>query len=184
MLQPDDIAAFLAGQPHVAHPFKTLGMLGIEDCWVGAGLLRNAVWDHLHGLRLGPVPGSDVDVVYCNPADVNPATDLSIQNCLCTMAPGVPWSVHNQARMHGANGDPPYRNVADAIRCWPETATAVAARLWHGRLEVLAPHGLQDLVDLIVRPTSAFASKIAAYRSRQASKRWKERWPKLTFVSV
>ena len=86
--------------------------------------------------------------------------------------------------MYGPNGDPPYRNSADAIRCWPETATAIAARFRDGRLEVLAPHGLQDLLDLIVRPTPVFAGKIAAYRSRQASKRWKERWPKLTFVSV
>jgi hypothetical protein len=184
MLQTNEIAAFLARQPYIVQPLKTLAVLGIEDCWIGAGLLRNAVWDHLHGLRLGPVPGSDIDVVYCNPADVNPATDLAIQHWLCTAAPDVPWSVHNQARMHGPNGDPPYRNVADAIRCWPETATAIAARLENGRFEVLAPHGLDDLVGLIVRPTPAFAAKIGVYRLRQASKKWKERWPKLTFVSA
>lgn len=183
MLRTDDINPFLARQPYIVQPLATVAALGIEDCWIGAGLIRNAVWDHLHGLPAGRVPGSDVDVVYCNPANLNPAADLLLQQQLLAAAPDIPWSVHNQARMHGPNGDPPYRNSTDAIRCWPETATAIAARLQDGHLEVLAPHGLRDLVDLIVRPTPAFAGKISAYRSRQASKRWKERWPKLTFVS-
>ena len=50
------------------------------------------------------------------------------------------------------NGDAPYRKTDDAIRCWPETATAIAARLSGTRVEVLAPHGVHDLVNLIVRP--------------------------------
>jgi hypothetical protein len=44
-----------------------------------------------------------------------------------------------------------------AIRCWPKTATASAARLGGTRVEVLAAHGVQDLVSLIVRSTPAFA---------------------------
>jgi len=40
---------------------------------------------------------------------------------------------------------PPYWNVFDAVRCWPETATAIAARIEGGRVEILAPHGVGDL---------------------------------------
>jgi hypothetical protein len=122
--------------------------------------------------------------VYCDPADVSLARDLSIQGKLRAGHPDDPWSVHNQARMHGQNGDPPYRNAADAIRCWPETATAVAARLQGARVEILAPHGVQDLLGMIVRPTPAFALKMDLYQARQASKNWKERWSKLRILST
>lgn len=184
MLLTDEIADLLGAQSHVLQPLRTVAALGVEDCWIGAGLLRNAVWDYLHGFSASPVPGSDIDVVYYDAADVRPTADLSIQQRLCAAAPGLPWSVHNQARMHGPNGDPPYRDVTDAIAHWPETATAIAARIEDGRITILAPHGLQDLIGLIVRPTPAFAAKLEVYSARQAAKKWHERWPKLQFIGA
>jgi len=81
--------------------------------------------------------------------------------------------------MHLQNGDPPYLNTADALRHWPETCTAIAARSLDGRIELLAPFGIDDLVSLVVRPTPTFADKIEVYRARIASKAWQVRWPKL-----
>jgi hypothetical protein len=124
-----------------------------------AGLIRNAIWSHLHGRPVAPLLDSDVDVVYWDPSDTSPERDVAIEKQLLKEYAGIPWSVHNQARMHERNGDPPYRNTEDAIRCWPETATAIAARLSGTRVEVLAPHGIQDLVNLIVRPTPSVRSK-------------------------
>jgi hypothetical protein len=86
--------------------------------------------------------------------------------------------------MHVANDDLPYRDVADAIRCWPETATAIAARTVCRRVEVLAPHGIADLVELIVRPTPRFGRKMSVYRDRISKKDWAQRWPRLRFVDV
>jgi hypothetical protein len=57
-----------------------------------------------------------------------------------------------------------------------------AARIEGGHVEVLAPHGVGDLVGLIVRPTSRFACKMSAYQKRIAEKDWKQRWPNLKFV--
>jgi len=34
--------------------------LGLPDCWVAAGFVRNAVWDHLHGRDISPLI-TDVD---------------------------------------------------------------------------------------------------------------------------
>lgn len=159
---------------------RVVAALGIEDCWVGAGLVRNAIWDHLHGRPVELVPGSDIDVVYCDPADTSLARDLEIETRLLAALPGIPWSVHNQTRMHGRNGDRPYRDTEDAIRHWPETATAVAAR-WHDeRVEVIAPHGIDDLLQLRVRPTPQFGRKLDIYRERVRSKDWARRWPKLS----
>jgi hypothetical protein len=178
----DGIIKFLERQPHIVTLLTAVEELGIEDCWVGAGLIRNAVWNHLHGFPTDPVPGSDVDVVYCDSSDASLGRDLSIEAHLLVKYPHVRWSVHNQARMHVRNGDPPYRDVFDAVRCWPETATAIAARIEGGHVEVLAPHGVGDLVGLIVRPTSRFACKMSAYQKRIAEKDWKQRWPNLKFV--
>jgi hypothetical protein len=86
------------------------------------------------------------------------------------------------SRMHVRNGDPPYRDVFDAVRCWPETATSIAARIERGRVQVLAPHGVGDLVGLIVWPTPTFARRMPDYRERIAKKDWKQRWPNLRFV--
>src|SRR5215470_2866884 len=129
-----DIANFLASQPHI------VAALGIEDCWVAAGLIRNAIWDHLHGRAAGACSSqTDVDVVYCDHGDARLDRDLLIEKCLLEQFPHIPWSVHNQARMHDRNGDPPYRRTEDAIRCWPKTATAIAARILNDRIEVISP---------------------------------------------
>ncbi len=102
-------------------------------------------------------------------------------NALRERLPDYDWSVKNQARMHVRNGDAPYRDVATAMRAWPETATAVAVRLGaDDRLEVNAPYGLDDLFALVVRPTPGFAvRKRAVFDARVAGKCWLGRYPRL-----
>lgn len=178
----EDIASFLEGQAPIMALLRQVAALGIADCWVGAGLIRNAIWDQLHGNPSRPMTESDVDVVYCDYSEASLDRDLALERRLFDALPEVFWSVHNQARMYERNGDPPYRNTEDAIRCWPETATAIAARIVAGKIEVMAPHGIDDLVDLIVRPSPAFMRKLPIYRSRLACKNWARRWPKLRFI--
>jgi hypothetical protein len=124
-----------------------------------------------------PTPLNEVDVIYFKSsawkAEARHQADLHAR---CS---GVPWSIKNQARMHIANGDVPYLDTADAVRHWPETAAAIAARFAHGRIELLAPCGVDDFLNLIVRPTPPFLAKMEVYRSRQRQKRWTERWSKL-----
>jgi len=84
--------------------------------------------------------------------------------------------------MHLRNGEEPYHNTAAAIARWPETATAVARRLLQGRLELTAPHGLEDLIGLTVRPSPAFARLPEAIARRLRAKNWLARWPRLRIV--
>jgi hypothetical protein len=178
----EDIAALLRGQSRIVSLLRPVAALGIPDCWIGAGLIRNAIWNYLHGLPTEPIAGSDVDVVYCDHSDASLERDLAIERRLLNEFSDVSWSVHNQARMHERNGDAPYRDTADAIRCWPETATAIAARIFGDNVQVIAPHGVGDLVSMIVRPSPAFARKLPIYRSRLAAKDWAQRWPGLQFI--
>lgn len=154
--------------------------LQLPDCWVGAGFVRNRVWDHLHGRDASPMP-VDVDVLWYDPHRRDAAHDRLLEARLRALDPGVNWSVKNQARMHARNGDGPYRSTADAMRFWPETATGVAVRRTRDdRCEVCAPRGLEDLFALVLRPTPRYVSeKRDVYESRIASKGWLTTWPLL-----
>ncbi len=153
--------------------------LGLPDGWVGAGFLRNLAWDRRHGFA-NPTPLADVDVIFFDP-DSGAEGESEIEAALGRRLPGVAWSARNQARMHERNGDPPYRDTADALVHWLETPTAVAARLTAGGgVELLAPFGLADLFALTVRPTPharARPDRLAAYRRRMAGKAWPAVWP-------
>ena len=159
---------------------RAVRSLTLRDCWIGAGFVRNAVWDHLHGYPANLI-GKDVDVVWFDPALTNPNIDRAVEERLARLAPGLCWSVKNQARMHLRNGDAPYRSVADAMRFWPEIATAVAVRLTDSDdIEINAPFGLDDLFALRITPTQSFAArKRPVFDERVSAKGWLRRYPKL-----
>ncbi len=147
-----DILALVAADTWRMAALTAVAGLGLPDCWIGAGFARGAVWDRLHGYT-ERTPLDDIDVVYFDPETRNPAAEASLERRLGEDLPGLPWEVRNQARMHLRNGDPPYCSSADALAHWLETPTAVALRLNHGgELELLAPLGTADLLDLVVRP--------------------------------
>jgi hypothetical protein len=161
--------------------------LDLPDCWIAAGFVRNRVWDHLHGYR-EPTPLNDIDVVYFDTGVLEKDVEKRLEAGLAEAMPGLPWSVKNQARMAVVNGDPPYANSAHALTCWCETPTPVGARLsGDDRIELIAPLGLDDLFDLIVRPTPHAGShprRLAQYRERMARKNWPRLWPKVKVLNL
>jgi uncharacterized protein len=152
----------------------------LPDCWVGAGFVRNSVWDHLHGRPPSP-PSGDVDVLWFDPERADPSEDRKIEAILKALDPSVHWSVKNQARMHVRNGDAPYASASEAMQYWPETATAVAVRRNdRDYCEVAAPFGLDDLFDLTLRPAPRFAlDKRRVYEERLRVEGWLIEWPLL-----
>ena len=180
------LARFIAARPALLEPLRTVAALGLPDAWIGAGFLRNAVWDALHGLPFGANPPSDVDVVWFGPERATAAEDAAIEARLRSVCPSVPWSVRNQARMAARNNDALYASTLDAMAHWPDTATAVAARLGPaGAVELAAPWGVDDLFAGLVRPTPAFATdpaKREVLAHRIASKGWLRRWPGLRIL--
>ncbi len=181
----DDILALVAGNARMMGALEAVAALGLPDAWIGAGFLRGAVWDRLHGYASRTPPG-DIDAIYHDPGNLDPAAEAALERRLGDLMPGLPWSVRNQARMHLKNGDPPYGSSAQALACWLETPTAVAARLSEkGRLELLAPLGTRDLLGLTVRPTPharKHKQRLAAYRARLEQKNWPAKWPRLRVI--
>jgi hypothetical protein len=156
--------------------------LGLPDAWIGAGFIRNSVWDTLHGRTIDVTRLADVDVLFFDPDDTSKEREAGIERRLRMLAPDIPWSVKNQARMHLRNADAPYRNTLDAVAHWAETATAIAAQSIRGAVKVMAPYGVDDLLNLIVRPTPVFGHKIDVYREPVMAKGWPARWPNLTVL--
>ena len=91
---------------------EAVAALDLPDCWIGAGFLRAPVWDHLHGFQR-PTPLDDIDVIYFDSEHRAPEADQAQEARLGELAPGLPWSVRNQARMHERNGDQAYDSSAD-----------------------------------------------------------------------
>lgn len=153
-----------------------------KDLYLGGGVIRNLVWDNLHGYR-HMTPLEDVDVIYFNPIHAAKSDDVIIEEQLGEALPNYNWSVKNQARMHTHNNDTPYVSLEDAVSKWTETVSAMAVK-WdgNGSYEFVSPFKYDDLFRMIVRPTPYYMSKLDRYRERIKNKNWKKQWNKLEIL--
>lgn len=154
-----------------------------EDLYLGGGVVRNAVWDNLHGYST-PTIICDVDVIYYNTTNLSKENDIEIQNKLKKCIPNLNWSVKNQARMHICNNDEPYISLEDAVSKCPETASAILVRKERDNsYKFIAPFKYDDLFRLIVIPTPHYyEKKLGLYQERINQKKWKEKWNKLKIL--
>ena len=171
----------ISADPLRVRALEQVALLNRPDCWIAAGFVRDAVWDHLHGFAPRP-PIGDVDVIWFDHNCPAESTDKQIEIILTRSSPDLDWSVKNQARMHKRNNDERYQSCEDAMRYWPETATAIAIRLNDsGKIEISAPWGLEDLFGLRLTPTQSFsAAKRPIFDERVRAKRWLTRYPLIT----
>ncbi|EPA9110304.1 MAG: nucleotidyltransferase family protein [Serratia liquefaciens] len=156
---------------------RTARRLGLNDWCLGAGFVRNLVWDQRHGY-VTSTPLNDIDVIHFDPQRPEAERDHMLETRLQEWLP-QPWSVKNQARMHLRSGRAPYRNSEDAISFWTEVETAVGARLnADDSITLVAPFGLEGLF----ADTITFNAKngdLDAYEQRVVGKGWLQRWPRL-----
>ncbi|UYN95718.1 MAG: nucleotidyltransferase family protein [Enhydrobacter sp.] len=172
----------IAQDPVGMEQLRAARALGLPDWCIAAGFVRNRVWDHLHGIH-PPRPVADIDVIYFDAADVSRETEARHEARLAALMPGQPWQARNQARMHVWKGLPPHRSTADSMLYWLETVTPVGVRLEaDDTLTLVAPLGIDDLLNLVCRPTAFGRTRRDEYEARIASKRWGELWPKVRFL--
>jgi len=177
----DRLRKLLSANRSVMDDLKTVRSLTLPQGCVGAGYVRNLVWDHLHGYS-GRTPLNDIDVLYYDANRTEESEEVAAEQRLKEMNPKPNWSVKNQARMHLRNREDPYVSIADAMKRWPETATAVAIYLdQQDEIVIVAPYGLSDLFELKVRKCPLFASR-ENFEQRIRNKNWLALWPKLTIV--
>ena len=174
--------------PWCMQALQAVAQLGLPHCCIGAGAVRNLVWDALHGY-VQPSALSDIDVAYFDAHDVQARREVELRQRLETVLPGMPWEVCNQARVHlwfeaeFGYAVPPLRSLDDAIASWPEFATAVGLYLQpDDGIGIIAPHGLDDLFNMVVRRNPARISE-DGYARRLASKNYAARWPRVTIIA-
>ncbi|MEA2112955.1 MAG: nucleotidyltransferase family protein [Patescibacteria group bacterium] len=159
---------------------KIAGELNLPDWVIGAGFVRNKVWDHLHGFSNSKVDTNDIDLVYFDPKGNNKKEDKLLSQKLKEQT-GIDWEIRNQFYMHTKNNVEPYKSTENALSQWTETATSLGVRLENGNLKLIAPYGIDDLVNLVVKPCPKSPLGIQGVRERAEKKDWFKKWPKLKF---
>jgi len=173
----DRLIAILQQDSYILSILQTVERLQLSDCWVAAGLIRSKVWDTLNDCH---TKINDIDVIYFDPTDISEDTEKKLEAKLEKWMPNQPWSVKNQARMHIKNNNPPYTSSLDGVAHFPETPTAVAAQIRHQDIKIMAPYGLEDLFQGIVRPTPYYVTGTKLhpiYIERMSNKNWDTAWP-------
>ncbi|MBY0118121.1 nucleotidyltransferase family protein [Paenibacillus sp. FSL L8-0435] len=183
MLHEDLFIQTIIKHEQLMHDLRRVRSLHLPQSYIGAGYIRNYIWDVLHGYDLRELH-SDIDVVYYDAQDLREERDIQLEQQLREETGNSKWSVKNQARMHLRNGTTPYHSTEDALRYWPEVVTAIGVQLGEeDRVNICAPHGLHDLYHLVVRK-SPFFTDADYYNQRVQKKCWQEQWPKLTIITA
>lgn len=161
--------------------------LNLPDWCIGAGAVRNLVWDSLHELAT-PSALPDVDVAYFDASNLSAERDAEIESRLTIEHPFVPWEVTNQAAVHAwfkatfGHAVSPLESLQDSVASWPEFATSVGITLREDdSIDVIAPYGLDDLFAMVVRRNPARVS-VDTYRKRVGQKQYQKRWPQVIVI--
>lgn len=175
----NDILSIIRNDDWMMDILKVTKQLHLPDWWVCAGFVRSKIWDTLHHFnKRTSLP--DIDVIYYDDRNNNESVEKEWEAHLTDIAPCIPWSVKNQARMHLANHTEPYISSTDAMSKFPETATALGVKLDDAdNLILAAPHGIDDVINLKVKPTDYFAQskeRMKMYEKRVANKSWLHIW--------
>ncbi len=161
--------------------------LGLSQSCIGAGVIRNIVFDYLDGGSTTPI--RDVDVAYFDLSDLSEHKDLEYEDILKVRMPNVPWEVTNQAAVHlwfhrkFGYRVPPVNDIEEAVATWPETCTAVAVTKVHKEeYKVYAPCGLEDLFGMVIRRNSVRVD-VRIYNARILNKQYDRCWKSVRIIN-
>jgi hypothetical protein len=158
--------------------------LKLPDCWLVSGALFQTVWNILsdfppeHGIK-------DYDVFYFDPDTSWRAEDTAIRRAKAVFADlCVEIEVRNQARVHlwyeekFAAPYPPLSRATEGIDRFLAVNSQVGVRLRGDSFELYAPHGLDDVEKMLVRPNPT--ANFQTQRYYEKANRWKTQWPQIT----
>jgi uncharacterized protein len=165
---------------------ERLPELGLADAWLVAGSVFQTVWNALTA-RTPDYGIKDYDIFYFDADTSWNAEDANIRRVAAAVSDvNVSVEVRNQARVHlwypnkFGVAYPPLQGATEGIDRFLAVAAQIGIRPAHGNYDVYAPHGLDDLSTLTVRPNLCPNFSAPLYDAKAAS--WKARWPELTIV--
>jgi hypothetical protein len=158
----------------------------LPDAWLVSGCLVQSVWNGLTG-RAVDHGIADHDIFYFDPDTSWAAEDGVIRKLQGGLvAPGVRIEARNQARVHLWYTEkhglpyPPLTCSTDGIDRFLTKNTMVGIRRARDGYEVYAPHGFDDIANMIVRPNWGANFSAENYAAKAA--RWKKLWPEITVL--
>jgi hypothetical protein len=177
----DKLKNILVTHTSLMRDLELVKSLKLPNWCIAAGYVRNFVWDFLHN-QIKNTKLNDVDVLYYDLSDELEETEKHYERILKDKFSEYNWSIKNQARMHYRNNENRYKSVEDAMKRWPETATAIGITLdQENKIKIIAPYGLSDLFEMKIRKSPLFKDR-EYFRSRVKNKNWLMTWPKLELI--
>ncbi|WP_404835270.1 nucleotidyltransferase family protein [Aeromonas media] len=153
--------------------------LALPDWALGAGFVRNLIWDHLHQ-KAEPTPLNDIDLIYLDPSDPEGVGEREHEAWLAERLPGQRWEVRNQARMHVRQQVPPFASSLEALSHWVEVPTCIGVRLGaDDEFQWLAPYGFGHNWSLQVSANPRCRQESRIFIDRIRDKQWQRIWPDL-----
>jgi len=180
-----DILNLIKKDKWMMNMLKIVKDLNLPDWWIGAGFVRNKVFDYLHEYKKR-TKLNDTDIIYFDSKDLSEKTEENLQRKLKKKYSKVKWSVTNQARMWYWKNESgkPYKCAEDGLARFNETATCIGVKLDENKLVFTAPQGIRDLINLTIKLNPLSINHKEVYIKRLKTKKWKEKWPKLKIVST
>lgn len=175
-----DILDLIEKDPWMMKVLQYAETLNLPDWMISAGFVRNKVWDELSDYKNQP-HATDIDLIYFDPNGNNEKKDEALTTDFKNKT-GLDWEIVNQIYTRDWNTELPYTSAEDALAHFPETATAVAVTLVMGKPKLIAPYGIVDLANMVVRPSPKFSIGAKRVKERVEQKNWLTRWPKLTLA--
>jgi uncharacterized protein len=182
-----ELTRLILTTPWFMSVLETVRACNPPDWLVGAGIIRNLVWDHLHQYQT-PTPLADIDVIFFDPLDLRPERDHIVQRQLAQRLPRVTWEATNQAAVHLWYEEvfgfsvPTLHSSEEAVGTWPETATSVAVRLLStDQIHIVAPFGLSELFNMVLRRNPSRVTR-EQFVQRLHSKQILRKWPRVQVI--
>lgn len=161
--------------------FRDVRSLNLPDWYLGSGVIRNTVWDSLHGYTKH-TKLNDIDVVFYN-KNITEQNDKLYSSKLESLNPDYEFEVVNQAYIHKIYPHRnPYLSSFDAISYWTENVTCIGVRLEpDNSFTITDPNGdaLKSIFEMDVKPNLKDPINIIKYKERMIKKDWKSTWPML-----
>ena len=152
--------------------------------YLGAGCVNQRIWNAITG-RDSTYGIGDYDFVYFDGEDLSEEKEREFGEYLKDRFASIDIDCVNEARVHlwyegefGKKIDP-YVSTEDAINSWITTATCIGVRYGNDDLEIYAPHGLNDIMSLTLRPAKDIVTK---ERYEEKAKKWLSKWPELNVI--
>ncbi len=157
-----------------------------KDWYLVSGCLNQTIWNQFTNKSIENNV-LDYDFIYFD-TDLSAEKEATVQDKVREKYKDLQINVDvvNQARVHLWTEKDwglkmrPLVSCEDAIASWPATVSCVGIRKEVNEYVIMAPYGLTDHLEMVLRPNKTTVMRQHDYEYK--TKSWMKRWPELTLI--